>query len=88
MRLHPSIIKVLEEYCGGVPTDEVASLRYSIKIDNREYQVKDTKSGPQIQTEIGWLSEDKFIDYLLWNEKMNSIIDLASIGLDRLISKR
>lgn len=86
-KIPPSIKQIIEDYTGRLPIDEVAVVRYSIKIDNREYQVKDTRSGPKIQTEIGWLTQDKFIDYLLWNEKMNSIIDLASIGLDRLIGK-
>ena len=57
---------------------------YVIKIDHREYTVKDTKLGPVINTEIGWLKLDSFIDYLLANEKMNALIDLAQIGLDRL----
>jgi hypothetical protein len=88
MKHTPSSIKeILEDYVGKLPIDEVAGVRYSIKIDRREYQVKDTERGPEIQTEIGWLTQDKFLDYLLWNEKMNGIIDLASIGLDRLIGK-
>lgn len=86
-KIPPSIRAIIEDYAGKVFNDEVAHQRYSIKIDSREYIVKDTDKGPIIQTEIGWLSEDKFIDYLLWNEKMNSILDLAGIGLDRLISK-
>lgn len=58
---------------------------HSIKVDNREYKVRETDKGLEIGTEIGWLSADKFIDYLLWNEKMNALLDLASIGLDRLL---
>jgi hypothetical protein len=85
MRLPPSIREIVEDYCGTIP-DGVA-VQYSIKIDNREYRVKDTRNGPRVQCEIGWVEPEKFIDYLLWNEKMNSIIDLAEIGLDRLISK-
>jgi len=85
MRLPPSIREIMEDYCGTIPGQ--APVRFTIKIDNKEYQVKDTRNGPRVQCEIGWIEPDKFIDYLLWNEKMNSILDLASIGLDRLISK-
>jgi len=60
-------------------------VHYVIKIDNKEYQVRDTSSGPVIGTEIGWLNQDMFIRYLYNNEKLNSIHDLASIGLDRLL---
>lgn len=58
---------------------------YVIKIDNREYQVRDTPQGLEIGTEIGWLCQGRFINYLLNKEKLNSILDLASIGLDRLL---
>lgn len=58
---------------------------YVIKIDNREYQVRDTDNGPEIGTEVGWLSESRFIDYLIINEKYNALFDLAGIGLDRLL---
>jgi hypothetical protein len=61
---------------------------YVVKIDHREYTVKDTVLGPEINTEIGWLKLDSFIDYLLANERTNALIDLAEIGLDRLVSKR
>lgn len=61
---------------------------YLIKVDNKEYKVKDTDRGVEIGTEIGWLSADNFIDYLLWNEKMNALLDLAAIGLDRLVEKK
>lgn len=86
MRLPPSIRDIMEDYCGSLPS--TSELRYSIKVDNREYQVKDTRNGPRIHCELGWVEPEKFIDFLLWNEKMNSILDLASIGLDRLINKK
>jgi hypothetical protein len=60
---------------------------YVIKIDHREYTLRDTEFGPEINTEIGWLGPDSFIDYLLVNEKTNALIDLAQIGLDRLAGK-
>ena len=59
---------------------------YSIIIDGRKYLSKDTPSRPEIKTEIGWLKAESFIDYLLQNEKENAILDLASIGLDRLLN--
>ena len=59
---------------------------YSIKIDNREYLCKLTPGEPEIKTEIGWLPAQNFIDYLLKNEKQNALIDLAQVGLDRLIN--
>jgi hypothetical protein len=61
---------------------------YSIIIDNRKYLTKDTPSGPEIKTEIGWVSAESFIEYLLKNEKQNALIDLAEIGLDRLLNKK
>ena len=61
---------------------------YSIKVDGREYKARETEEGLEIGTEIGWLTEDKFIDYLLRNEKINALIDLASIGLDRLLGQK
>lgn len=85
MRLPPSIREIVEDYCGAVP--EGVAVQYSIKIDNREYKVKDTRNGPRIHCELGWVESEKFIEYLLWNEKMNSLLDLAGVGLDRLISK-
>ena len=59
---------------------------YVIKIDNREYQVRDTTKGIEIGTEIGWLTAQRFIEYLYRNEKQNAILDLASVGLDRLLN--
>lgn len=59
---------------------------YSIKIDGREYLCKLTPNEPEIKTEIGWLPADKFIQYLLNNEKQNALIDLAEVGLDRLLN--
>jgi hypothetical protein len=61
---------------------------YSIKIDNRKYLTKDTPTGPEIKTEIGWLSAQAFIEYLIKNEKQNALIDLAGVGLDRLLNKK
>ena len=61
---------------------------YSIIIDNRKYLTKDTPTGSEVKTEIGWLKAENFIDYLLKNEKENAILDLAQIGLDRLLGKR
>jgi hypothetical protein len=61
---------------------------YSIIIDNKKYLTKDTPQGPEIKTKIGWLKAESFIDYLLKNEKENAILDLAEIGLDRLLGKR
>lgn len=61
---------------------------YSIKIDSREYLVKLTPTEPEIKTEIGWLTAQSFIEYLIKNEKQNALIDLAEIGLDRLINKK
>jgi hypothetical protein len=59
---------------------------YSIVIDGRKYLTKDTPTGPEIKTEIGWLTAQSFIEYLIKNEKQNALIDLASIGLDRLVN--
>lgn len=61
---------------------------YSIKIDNREYLTRITPTEPEIKTEIGWLTADRFIAYLLKNEKQNALIDLAEVGLDRLLGKK
>jgi hypothetical protein len=58
---------------------------YSIIIDGRKYLTKDTPTGPEIKTEIGWVSAESFIEYLIKNEKQNALIDLAEIGLDRLL---
>jgi hypothetical protein len=58
---------------------------YSIIIDGRKYLTKDTPQGPEIKTEIGWISAQSFIEYLIKNEKQNALIDLAEIGLDRLL---
>jgi hypothetical protein len=60
---------------------------YSIIIDGRKYLAKDTPDGPEIKTEIGWLPAQNFLEYLIKNEKENAIIDLAQIGLDRLLGK-
>jgi hypothetical protein len=59
---------------------------YSIIIDGRKYLTKDTPTGPEIKTEIGWVSAQSFIEYLIKNEKQNALIDLAEIGLDRLLN--
>jgi hypothetical protein len=59
---------------------------YSIIIDGRKYLTKDTPTGPEIKTKVGWLSAQSFIEYLIKNEKQNSLIDLAEIGLDRLLN--
>jgi hypothetical protein len=59
---------------------------YSIIIDSRKYLVKDTPTGPEIKTEIGWLPAQSFIEYLIRNEKQNTLIDLAEVGLDRLLN--
>lgn len=59
---------------------------YSIVIDSRKYLVRDTPEGPVIKTEIGWLSAESFIEYLIKNEKQNTLIDLAEVGLDRLLN--
>jgi hypothetical protein len=59
---------------------------YSIKIDNRKYLAKDTPQGPELKTEIGWLPAQTFIEYLIKNEKQNALIDLAGIGLDRILN--
>jgi hypothetical protein len=61
---------------------------YSIIIDDRKYLTKDTPSGPEIKTEIGWLKAESFIEYLIKNEKQNALIDLAGVGLDRLLSNK
>jgi len=61
---------------------------YSIKIDSREYLCKITPNEPEIKTEIGWLTAQSFIEYLIKNEKQNALIDLASIGLDRLLGNK
>jgi len=59
---------------------------YSIIIDKKKYLTKDTLNGPEIKTEIGWLSAQSFIEYLIKNEKQNALIDLAEVGLDRLLN--
>jgi hypothetical protein len=59
---------------------------YVIKIDNKEYTLRDIDIGVEIATEIGWLTPEQFINYLFSTEKMNAIYDLAEVGLDRLIS--
>ena len=59
---------------------------YSIKIDNREYLCRLTTGGSEIKTEIGWLPAQNFVEYLLKNEKTNTLIDLAQVGLDRLLN--
>jgi hypothetical protein len=61
---------------------------YSIIIDSRKYLVKDTPMGPELKTEIGWLSAQSFIEYLIKNEKQNALIDLAEVGLDRLLNNK
>jgi hypothetical protein len=61
---------------------------YSIIIDGRKYLTKDTPTGPEIKTEIGWLSAQSFIEYLIKNEKQNALIDLAEVGLDRLLGNK
>ena len=61
---------------------------YSIIIDGRKYLTKDTPTGPEVKTEIGWLSAESFIEYLIRNEKQNALIDLAEIGLDRLLGNK
>jgi len=61
---------------------------YSIKIDNREYLCRLTPNEPEIKTEIGWLPAQDFVEYLLKNEKQNALIDLAEIGLDRLLGNK
>lgn len=59
---------------------------YVIKIDSKEYRVRlDEENTPEVSTEIGWLSAQSFIEYLIKNEKQNSLLDLAQIGLDRLL---
>lgn len=60
---------------------------YRIVIDDREWVCKITPTEPEIKTEIGWLSAQSFIEYLIKNEKQNALIDLAEIGLDRLLNK-
>jgi hypothetical protein len=59
---------------------------YSIIIDNRKYLTKDTLEGPEIKTDIGWLSAQSFLEYLIKNEKENALLDLAEVGLDRLLN--
>ena len=61
-------------------------ISYSIIIDGRKYLTKDTPNGPEIKTEIGWVSAQSFIEYLIRNEKQNALIDLAEVGLDRLLN--
>ena len=61
---------------------------YSIKIDSREYVARLTPGEPEIKTEIGWLSAQDFIEYLYKNEKLNALLDLAQIGLDRLLGNK
>lgn len=59
---------------------------FIIKINNKEYTLRDLDYGVEISTEIGWLNPEQFLNYLIVNEKMNAVLDLAEIGLDRLIS--
>jgi hypothetical protein len=59
---------------------------YSIKIDQREYLCRLTPDKPEIKTEDGWLKQEDFIEYLLRNEKQNALLDLAEVGLDRLLN--
>ena len=61
---------------------------YSIKIDSREYLARITPTAPEIKTEIGWLTAQSFIEYLIKNEKQNALIDLAEVGLDRLLGNK
>jgi len=61
---------------------------YSIIIDNKKYLTKDTPQGPEIKTEIGRLKAESFIEYLIKNEKQNALIDLAEVGLDRLLNNK
>jgi hypothetical protein len=61
---------------------------YPIVIDGRRYLTKDTPSGTEIKTEDGWLPAQNFIEYLLKNEKQNALIDLAEVGLDRLLTMK
>lgn len=61
---------------------------YQIVIDDREYACKITPTEPEIKTEIGWLSAQSFIEYLIKNEKQNALIDLAEVGLDRLLGNK
>jgi hypothetical protein len=60
---------------------------YVIKIDNKEYTLKDVETGAEIATAIGWLTPEQFINYLFSTEKLNAVRDLAEVGLDRLISR-
>jgi len=59
---------------------------YSIRIDGRDYLARLTPNDPEIKTEIGWISAQSFIEYLIKNEKQNALIDLAEVGLDRLLN--
>jgi hypothetical protein len=61
---------------------------YSIIIDGRKYLVKDTPTGPEVKTEMGWVTAESFLDYLIINEKQNALIDLAGVGLDRLLNNK
>jgi hypothetical protein len=61
---------------------------YSIIIDSKKYLTKDTPNGPELKTEIGWLTAQSFIEYLIKNEKQNALIDLAGVGLDRFLNKK
>jgi hypothetical protein len=61
---------------------------YSIIIDSKKYLAKDTPQGPELKTEIGWLTAQNFMEYLIKNEKQNALIDLAGVGLDRLLNKK
>lgn len=58
-----------------------------IKIDNREYHVKEEFTGFEILTQDGWIHAEDFIEYLYKMEKTNAILDLAQIGFDRLLSR-
>jgi hypothetical protein len=59
---------------------------FVIKIANKEYILRETALGAEISTEIGWLDQEQFINYLFSSEKINAIRDLAEVGLDRLVS--
>lgn len=67
-------------------TQHIMSNFFIIKINNKEYTLRDLDYGVEISTEIGWLTPEQFLNYLVVNEKMNAVLDLAEIGLDRLIS--
>jgi hypothetical protein len=68
--------------------NSIAMIYYSIIVDNRKYLVRDTPKGLEIKTEIGWLPTQSFLEYLIKNEKQNALIDLAQVGLDRLLGNK